>query len=80
MAKNSSGEGAAPGQTLAVHVRRAVSGNWWNVDIEGEVLSQWPSEFAAIDAGRVNASRLALPLIIHDGYSERTETPAPDDD
>ena len=73
-------EGATRTHTLAVHVRRAVSGNWWNVDLEGEVLSQWPSEFAAIDAGRVNARRLALPLIIHDGYTERTEISVPDED
>jgi hypothetical protein len=66
--------------TFAVHVRRSPAGNWWNVDIDGEVLSQWPSEFAAVDAGRVNARRLALPLIIHDGDSERTETLAPDQD
>jgi hypothetical protein len=63
-----------------VHVRRALAGNWWNVDVDGDVLSQWPSEFAAVDAGRVNARRFALPLIIHDGYTERTETLAPDPD
>jgi hypothetical protein len=65
---------------FAVHVRRALAGNWWNVDVDGDVLSQWPSEFAAVDAGRVNARRFALPLIIHDGYTERTETLAPDPD
>jgi hypothetical protein len=65
---------------FAAHVRRATSGNWWNVDVNGEVLSQWPSEFAAIDAGRVNARRFALPLVIHDGYTERTEPPTPDED
>ena len=69
----------ARNRTLAVHVRRATSGNWWNVDIEGEVLSQWPSEFAAVDAGRVNARRFALPLVIHDGNNERTETPLPEE-
>ena len=63
-----------------MHVRRSTSGNWWNVDIEGEVVSQWPSEFAAVDAGRVNARRFALPLIIHDEYSERREIPPPDED
>jgi hypothetical protein len=60
-------------QTFAVHVRQARSGSWWTVDVHGEVLSQWPSEFAAIDAGRVNARRFALPLVIHDGYGSRTE-------
>jgi hypothetical protein len=65
---------------FTVHVRRATSGNWWNVEVNGEVLSQSPSEFAAIDAGRVNARRFALPLVIHDGYTERTETPTPDED
>ena len=46
--------------------------------MHGEVLSQWPSEFAAIDAGRVNAGRLELPLVIHDGYTSRTETVPPE--
>ena len=65
---------------FAVHVRRSTSGNWWVVDLHGEVLSQWPSEFAAIDAGRLNARRLALPLVIHDGYTERIENLPADDD
>jgi hypothetical protein len=64
----------------AVHVRRAASGSWWNVDLDGDVISQWPSEFSAVDAGRVNARRFALPLVIHDGQNERTEAPAPDQD
>ena len=68
------------GLVFAVHVRLAASGQWWNVDLNGEVLSQWPSEFSAVDAGRVNARRFALPLVIHDGYNERTETPVPDED
>ena len=72
--------GAEDSQTFAVHVRRATSGNWWIVDLDGEQLSQWASEFAAIDAGRVNAQRFALPLVIHDGDSERTEAPLPDDE
>jgi hypothetical protein len=63
-----------------VHVRRATGGNWWNVGVNVEVLSQWPSEFSAVDAGRVNARRFALPLVIHDGYAERAETPTPDED
>jgi len=72
--------GTEDSQTFAVHVRPARSGNWWTVDVDGEPLSQWPSEFAAIDAGRLNAQRFALPLIIHDGFSQRTEAPLPDDD
>ena len=67
--------GSLDDRTFAVHVRRAQAGNWWTVDVHGEVLSQWPSEFAAIDAGRVNASRFALPLVIHDSYGSRTERP-----
>ena len=78
MLKHTPGPGES--QTFAVHVRRSTAGNWWNVCLDGEILSQWPSEFAAVDAGRVNASRFALPLIIHDGYTERTENPAPDED
>ena len=54
-------------------MRRATAGNWWVVDVHGEVLSQWPSEFAAVDSGRINARRFALPLIIHDGDIARTE-------
>lgn len=65
---------------FAVRVRPSTGGNWWTVDVAGEVLSQWPSEFAAIDAGRLNARRLALPLIIEDGYNSRTEHPTPDED
>ena len=64
------------GQSFAIHVRPARAGNWWTVDLEGEILSQWPSEFAAIDAGRVNARRFALPLVIHGDAGPRTE-PAP---
>jgi hypothetical protein len=63
-----------------VHVRRAASGGWWNVDLDGEVISQWPFEFSAVDAGRVNARRFALPLVIHDGRIEWIEIPAPDPD
>ena len=48
------------------------------MDVRGEVLSQWPSEFAAIDAGRVNARRFELPLVIHDDYSSRTEHVSPE--
>ena len=44
------------------------------------VLSQWPSEIAAIDAGRLNARRFALPLVIHDEYAARTENFPPDED
>jgi hypothetical protein len=73
------GEAEESGPAFAVHVRRATGGNWWNVDVNGEVLSQWPSEFYAVD-GRVNTRRFALPLVIHDGYTERTETPTPDED
>ena len=80
MARHSAEERLARSHALAVHVSRAASGHWWNVDVGGEVLSQWPSEFAAVDAGRVNARRLALPLVIHDGDTERTETPVPDDE
>ena len=80
MNKKPADEGASRNHALAVHVRRAAAGKWWNVDIEGEVLSQWPSEFAAVDAGRVNARRFALPLIIHDGYNDRTETLIPDEE
>lgn len=47
---------------------------WWTVDLGDEILSQWPSEFSAIDAGRVNARRYGVPLIIHDAYGSRTET------
>jgi hypothetical protein len=65
-------------EAFAVHVRRAVSGPWWTVDVHGEVFSQWPSEFSAIDAGRVNARRLVLPLIIHDDAGTHVE-PAPSD-
>jgi hypothetical protein len=65
---------------FAVHVRQASAGNWWIVDLHGEVLSQWPSEFAAIDAGRLNARRFALPLVIHDGYTDRTEHLPADED
>lgn len=72
--------GSLADQTFAVHVRRARSGNWWTVDVDGEVVSQWPSEFAAIDAGRVNARRFALPLVIHDGYGSRTESVVADED
>lgn len=64
-------------QTFAIHVRLAASGTWWTVDLHGEVISQWPSEFAAIDAGRVNARRYALPLVIHNDAGSRTE-PAPE--
>ncbi len=71
------GEAGDHGPAFAVHVRLAASGKWWNVDLNGEVLSQWPSEFSAVDAGRVNARRFALPLVIHDGYTERIETPVP---
>ena len=70
--------GSLDDQFFAVHVRQSRAGNWWIVDVHGEVLSQWPSEFAAIDAGRVNARRFELPLIIHDGYSSRTEILAPE--
>ena len=34
----------------------------------------------AIDAGRVNASRFALPLVIHDSYGSRTEQVKSDDE
>jgi hypothetical protein len=44
------------------------------------MISQWPFEFSAVDAGRVNARRFALPLVIHDGRTERIEAPAPDRD
>jgi hypothetical protein len=48
--------------------------------VHGEILSQWQSEFAAIDAGRVNARRLSLPLVIHDLNDEsRTESFDPED-
>ena len=67
------GLGSLDDQTFGVNVRQARSGTWWIVDVHGEVLSQWPSEFAAIDAGRVNARRFALPLVIHDSYGSRTE-------
>ena len=70
--------GSPEDQPFAVHVRQSKAGNWWTVDVHGEVLSQWPSEFAAIDAGRVNARRLELPLVIHDGYTSRTEMLAPE--
>ena len=80
MTKAAGKPGTEDTQGFAVHVRQATAGNWWTVDLQGEVLSQWPSEFAAIDAGRVNARRFALPLVIHDGYTERTETPTPEDD
>ena len=70
--------GSRDDQTFAVHVRRSTTGNWWTVDVHGEVLSQWPSEFAAIDSGRVNARRFELPLVIHDDYTPRTETVAPE--
>ena len=80
MAKRPAQFGTEDGQTFAVHVRQAKTGNWWTVDLDGEELSQWPSEFAAIDAGRVNAQRFALPLVIHDGYTQRTEAPVPDED
>ena len=65
--------------TFAIHVRLSTSGTWWTVDLHGEILSQWPSEFAAIDAGRVNARRFSLPLVIHDAYRSRVEQP-PDED
>ena len=74
------GEAGDHGPALAVHVRRAASGSWWNVDLDGDVISQWPSEFSAVDAGRINARRFALPLVIHDGLNERTEAPPPDPD
>ena len=67
-------------QTFAGHVRRARSGNWWTGDVDGEIVSQGPSEFAAIDARRVNARRFALPLVIHDGYGSRTESVGPDEE
>ena len=70
--------GSLDDPNFAVHVRRARSGSWWTVDVDGEIVSQWPSEFAAIDAGRVNARRFALPLVIHDGYGSRTEPVAAD--
>ena len=60
-----------------MHVRLADAGSWWVVDLDGQALSQWPSEFAAIDAGRINARRLDLPLIIHDASGSRTEQPPP---
>ena len=72
--------GSLDDQTFAVHVRHAQAGNWWTVDVHGEVLSQWPSEFAALDAGRVNARRFALPLVIHDSYGSRTESVGTDDE
>jgi hypothetical protein len=50
------------------------------VDVHGDVISQWRSEFAAVDSGRVNARRLELPLVIHDRYGSRTEQVAPDDE
>ena len=67
-------------ERFGVHVRPASSGAWWTIDVHGEVLSQWQSEFAAIDAGRLNARRLALPLVIHDlNHGSRTEPAEPDD-
>jgi hypothetical protein len=72
--------GSLDDRTFAVHVRRARSGSWWTVDVDGEIVSQWPSEFAAIDAGRVNARRFALPLVIHDGYGSRTESAVADEE
>jgi hypothetical protein len=72
--------GSLDDQTFAVHVRRARSGSWWTVDVDGEIISQWPSEFAAIDAGRVNARRFALLLVIHDGYGSRTESVGVDEE
>ena len=73
-------KGSGDESPFAVHVRQARGGNWWTVDVHGEVVSQWQSEFAAIDAGRVNARRFALPLVIHDAYSSRTETLPSDED
>ena len=72
--------GAEENLPFAVHVRRSTSGNWWVVDLNGEVLSQWPSEFAAVDAGRMNARRFSLPLVVHDGYTDRVEKIPPDED
>ena len=66
------------GELFAVHVRRSRAGSWWTVDVNGEVLSQWPSEFAAIDSGRVNARRLALPLVIHNDAGTSVEPAAGD--
>ena len=80
MADETTGQNPSSGQTLAVHVRRALSANWWVVDTSDEALSQSPSEFAAVDAGNINARRPALPLIIHDGYHERIETPVADEE
>ena len=76
----SGGEVGSQRPASAVHVRRAASGSWWTVDLDGDVISQWPSEFSAVDAGRVNARRFTLPLVIHDGLTERTEAPLPDQD
>ena len=70
--------GRTPDETaFAIHVRPSTSGAWWTVDLHGEILSHWQSEFAAIDAGRVNAQRFSLPLVIHDEHRSRIE-PAPD--
>ena len=73
------GDASTAGEPFAVNVRRSPSGNWWTVDVHGEVLSQWPSEFAAIDAGRLNARRFELPLVIHDGKRTRTEAFRPEE-
>ena len=57
----------------AVHVRRAASGSWWNVDLDGHVISQWPSEFSAVDAGRGPIKALDGPgLIANQAVPRRT--------